>query len=139
MKTKCPQCSRTFTIPDAYENRTLKCPDCKVPYEAVPYEPVKPKRLPVLKPTAETIDSPGMIFHVLTAFCIVIGLLAMASDPSAGVSLLLGGLFLSAIGGILNRLERIAHHLERMRSEQKTVVSSEPSESSVAKKNNFTA
>lgn len=36
MKTQCPACKHTHEIPDEYEGKTIKCPSCKRPYNALP-------------------------------------------------------------------------------------------------------
>ena len=128
MQTKCPNCSKLQIVPDQYAGRTLKCGGCKQAFEAVffidPLEVITPAKPPVEywpQRQAEHVDTPGFAFKFFGCIFGIIGILggiAAESGPIAffGLSFLL---FFCAIGAVLSRLERIAHHLERLRSEQK--------------------
>ncbi|MCE5186062.1 MAG: hypothetical protein LLF76_08060 [Planctomycetaceae bacterium] len=67
-------------------------------------------------------ESPGLALIILALF---FGVPLILANLDANPLIALGGLLLIffgyGLGAGLNRLERIAHHLERLRSEQKEI------------------
>ena len=127
MKTQCTNCKRLFDIQDSYKNRTVKCSECKQPFEAIPCPDIVTNKTPPgtkpksPKPQKEYIDNPG-IGHCIWGALLGIGGILAGLISENGIIAFMGLFYLmlsSGIGGLLNRAERIAHHTERMREESK--------------------
>ena len=72
------------------------------------------------KSKKEFIDKPGLAFGFLGILFILGGFVSMVDgNEIAGSVAVSCGFLLLASAGVLNRLERIAHHTERLREELK--------------------
>lgn len=132
MKTQCPKCGQVWNIEADEQDQSIECFYCKTKFKAalysgnesievppVPYQPPKPKE------SVEFIQCPGGIWYFLGAVVGIIGIIAgLAQINRGGLATLISAAFFwliaTAIGGVLNRLERIAYHTEKLREEVKT-------------------
>lgn len=128
MKTQCPECKQLWNIEAGEQGQTIVCFYCKATFAAAPYLGAAPQEPPAIpfQPSQTTqpyeeIGCPGLIWYVIGAagglFGIIMGLVEARRSLSILISAVMFWLICSAIGGVLNRLERIAHHTEKMRDE----------------------
>ena len=137
MKTQCQNCKHLLDVPDIYINRTIKCIECKQSFKVAPYcddpaveidpnTPAHVEELPDSNQPKEIIKTPGDIWYSITMIVAMFGVMGIIATFIMGnvaegliiiVSTVISCLSASAVGGVLNRLERIAHHTEHLRKE----------------------
>lgn len=131
MKTKCPNCSQLWNIEAGEQDQTIECFYCKSQFNAAPYSvpvPNEPPDIP-FQPSqtaqpVEEIGTPGMIWYLLGTLIGIIGIISGLFQINRGglaiiISAVMFWLIASAVGGVLNRLERIAHHTEKLSERRK--------------------
>ena len=136
MKTRCPHCNAINDIPNHYADKKIKCPSCTKTFTAACYLEEIVKKTPNNPPRKEKerIGWPGMACQIFGVLCLIYGFVsieinAMAYSASDRTDWgfgrgLLACMFFIALGMIINRLERIAHHLEHHRREHPSCLKS---------------
>lgn len=131
METQRPDCEQSWNIDAEEKDYSIDCLTCNSRFKAAPYldsttGEILQKTHDRLQtpPAAEKVASPGRIWHIIGALIGIPGIIAGSFHiPEVGLStvalVLLVWLLATAIGGVLNRLERIAHHTEKLREELK--------------------
>ena len=131
MKTQCPKCKQIWYIESNEVDQSMECFYCKSKFDAAPYTGPVPKESPPAKPKpsgpeepVEYIDSPGGVWYFVGAVVGVLGIFfGLLEIEQGGLPVILSAamfwLVATAVGGVLNRLERIAYHTEKLHIEMK--------------------
>ena len=131
METQRTDREQSWNIDVEEKDYSIDSLNCKTSFEAAPYLDSaagkilqKTHERPQIPQPAEKIASPGRIWHIIGALIGIPGIIVGSIHiPEVGLStiiaVLLVWLLATAIGGVLNRLERIAHHTEKLREELK--------------------
>lgn len=134
MKTQCPSCGQLWNIESDEQDQSMECFSCKTKFNAAPYSGPVPKEPPPIpfKPSqttqpyqttqpCEEISCPGGIWYFLGGTVGIFGILGGLLGEEIGVIIAAAMFWLvaTAVGGVLNRLERIAHHTEKICEEIK--------------------